>query len=242
MPAQDIYHEDLAQIHVAGYEFHWKNAARTVLDFLHEHNIPRGTVVDLGCGGGQWLENLASRGYRVCGVDASPSMIRIARKRLPSASFILGSFAEVELPCCDAVTSLGEPINYLDGMRSIKRTIREVYRALRPGGLFVLDAVHPATPGVEPRTAARTGDTWACIAVIEEQPERNLLVRHITTFREVNGEYQRHEETHRLRIYPKSEMLRWFRAAGFRVCAYAGYGDYRFRLRQTALVAHKPQD
>jgi SAM-dependent methyltransferase len=240
MPPTDIYQEDLAKIHIDGYGFHWEGAAGTVLRILRDSGVEKGTVVDLGCGGGQWIERLSREGFSVCGIDRSESMIKAAKKRVPQAKFILGSFADADLPDCDAVTSLGEPINYLDGQESIRRVFRKVFRALRPGGLFIFDAREPAKGPVEPRIHALQGENWACIARIEEDGAKNSLVRHITTFLKVGANYRRRREIHRLTLYPKSEMIRWLREAGFRVRTYRQYGNYRLAKRQSAYVARKP--
>ena len=64
MPTSPLYNPDLAHIHIAGYDFHWKGAAPAVLHWLRQAKITSGTVVDLGCGGGQ------SRDARVCRVIA----------------------------------------------------------------------------------------------------------------------------------------------------------------------------
>jgi SAM-dependent methyltransferase len=239
MPPTEIYQEDLAKIHIEGYAFHWEGAASAVLRFLRESGVEKGTVVDLGCGGGQWLERLSLEGYSVCGVDRSESMIKAAKKRVSKGKFILGSFADVNLPDCDAVTSLGEPINYLDGQQSIRRAFRNVFRALRPGGVFIFDAREPATAPVEPRIHARLGENWACIAYIEEDGAKHSLVRHITTFTKVGATYRRRNELHQLKVYSKSEMIRWLRETGFRVRSYRRYGDYRLAPRQSVYVACK---
>ncbi|HEX2475450.1 MAG TPA: methyltransferase domain-containing protein, partial [Lacipirellulaceae bacterium] len=240
MPPDDIYQEDLAKIHIDGYGFHWESAASAVLRFLRENGIKEGTIVDLGCGGGQWLERLSREGYTVCGVDRSPSMIKAAKKRVPKGTFILGSFADVDLPRCNAVNALGEPINYLDGQQSIRRVFRNVFQALRPGGIFIFDAREPATRPVEPRIHTRLADEWACISRIEEDGTKNSLVRRITTFRKVGTSYRRREELHALKLYSKSEMVRWLREAGFRVRTYRQYGKYKLAERQSAYVARKP--
>lgn len=241
MSSTDIYQEDLAKIHIDGYAFHWESAASAVLRFLRDNGVEKGTVIDLGCGGGQWLERLMREGYTVCGVDRSESMIKAAKRRVPLGKFILGSFANVNLPYCDAVTSLGEPINYLDGQQSIRRVFRNVFQTLWPGGVFIFDAREPATRRVEPRIHARSGENWACIARIEEDGAKNMLVRHITTFFKVGDNYRRRNELHRLKVYSKSEMLRWLRETGFRVRTYRQYGEYRLADRQSAYVARKPR-
>jgi SAM-dependent methyltransferase len=238
--SNEIYREDLARIHIEGYGFHWEQAAPAVLSQLRERGINAGLVVDLGCGGGQWLARLSDEGYQVCGVDISPSMIRAAQERVPAADLILGSFADVDLPACDAVTALGEPINYLPDGQAINRTFRRVYQALRPGGLFIFDAREPAPKPEPTRVATRLDDDWACIACISERAQDNLIVREITTFWKVGSHYRRREERHQLKVFAPDQTIAWLTETGFEVQSYDGYGDYRFTQRQSVFVALKP--
>lgn len=158
--AHSFYGSDLAQIHVDGYGFHWEGASPTVLKWLADAGIRTGTVVDLGCGGGQWLARLAEKGYTPVGVDVSPAMFRSARKLVPSAKLICGSFAEVDLPSCDAVTSLGEPLNYLQDTRSVRQTLRRcTAHCALAACLFSTSACQPPSRStrVSRRASATTG-------------------------------------------------------------------------------------
>jgi len=51
---------------------------------LPNHNT---SILDLGCGPGYLLEQLASLGYQVHGLDLSPGMVKEARERLESRGF-----------------------------------------------------------------------------------------------------------------------------------------------------------
>lgn len=233
-----LYRQDLAQIHIDGYSFHWQGAAPQILAWLAKHSIDEGLIVDLGCGGGGWLAKLAQQGYQTCGVDVSPSMIKAAKQTSPSSQLMCGSFAEVNLPACDAVTSLGEPLNYLNSGPLIRRTIKRVYQALRPGGLFIFDVRHPPAGPVDPVHYVRSDQDWFCHARIEE--DQHSLTRTITTFRRTKGDnFHRDEETHRLKLFSKTQMLEWLRSTGFKVRTYRGYGDYQLGLRQSVFVCRK---
>jgi SAM-dependent methyltransferase len=186
--------------------------------------------VDLGCGGGQWLQRLAAHGYKPVGIDVSAAMIRQARKLVPSATLIHGSFAGADLPPCHAVTSLGEPLNYLGGKRSFKRTLKSVYDALLPGGLFVFDVRVPPLQPVETRIAARVGDDWACIAVIDEDPATGRLVRRITTFCRHGAAYRRGEEVHELNLFSSADMRSWLSISAFAFAVTPRYRSARGKL------------
>lgn len=62
------------------------------------------TILDIGCGTGQTVVQLAQRvgaGGRVIGVDIAPGLLAIARERaagLPQASFIAGDATDLALP------------------------------------------------------------------------------------------------------------------------------------------------
>jgi len=238
-----LYLDDLAAIHVEGYGFHWEQAADPILRWLHDLGISAGAVVDLGCGGGQWLRRLADHGYQTTGIDVSPQMIRIARKNSPSSQYITGSFADVDIPTCDVVTSLGEPLNYLNSGTAIKRTIRKVFRSLRQNGVFIFDVRHPANRAIPARDHNHAGKDWFCHARIEEDHSRGTIVRHITTFRKIGrgNDFRRDQETHRLKVFSRAQTTEWLRAAGFRVRTKRGYGGYQLADRQSVFICRKPK-
>src|SRR5262245_1645681 len=99
------YHEDLAYIHDVGHGDFARDAAPGVLEIFRSSSIHVGLVVDLGCGSGIWAEELVLAGYNVLGVDISAAMLALARGRVPSAEFRLGSFLDINLPRCVAVTA-----------------------------------------------------------------------------------------------------------------------------------------
>ena len=236
-----LYHDDLAQIYVDGYGCHWAAAADAILDWFNEFGISSGKVVDLGCGGGQWLARLAEGGYETCGIDVSESMIRLARQNAPAAGFLCRSFADVAIPECDAATALGEPMNYLKNGPAMRRTMRNVFTALRPGGVFIFDVRHPAKGPVAGRDHHKVAGDWFCHARIDEDFRRNELTRYITTFRRMNdGRYRRAEEVHRLKVFSRAEVTRWLRKTGFRVRTRKAYDCYKLKFRQSVFICRKP--
>jgi len=57
---------------------------RYVQSLLRRHGVNSGEILELGCGTGKHAEQLARLGYSVHGIDLSPSMVDIARRRTSS--------------------------------------------------------------------------------------------------------------------------------------------------------------
>lgn len=54
-------------------------------------------VLDLGCGPGHVSKHLAARGLTMRGIDLAPEMVRVARERVPEATFEIGDLLALEL-------------------------------------------------------------------------------------------------------------------------------------------------
>jgi SAM-dependent methyltransferase len=238
-----FYGADLAHIHHTGFADHVTAAAPALLAMLRQAGIRRGMVVDLGCGGGQWLRTLGDAGYDAVGVELSPALAKLARREAPRARVHVGSIHAVPLPPCDAVTALGEVLGYLPGGRaripSFAVTFRRVARALRPGGVFAFDLIVRA--GARPLHTRnhRVDRDWAVVAESIEDRQRGRLVRTITTFRRVGRTYRRTDEVHHVRVPSRAEVLEALRAAGFTAHASRRYGAFELAPRRLAFVARR---
>lgn len=104
---------------------------------------PPGPVADLGCGPGAHTLDLARRGYEAVGVDASPRMIEVARRRATSAG-IHPEFRVENLsgPLRFAHASLGGVLAILliQHLPDPASFLAEVRRCLRPGGHVLIRA------------------------------------------------------------------------------------------------------
>ena len=80
MRAAHYYGPDLAFIHDAGYSDFGGTAARGLVRLLRAAGIRRGRIVELGCGAGAATRRLVAAGHEVLAIDASPAMLRLARR------------------------------------------------------------------------------------------------------------------------------------------------------------------
>jgi SAM-dependent methyltransferase len=238
----ESYKNDLAYIHDTGFGDYARKSAPGLLKILRRAGITTGLVVDLGCGSGLWARELVDAGYDVIGIDLSPSMIDLARNRVPEGEFQVASLLKAKLPLCDAVTSLGECFNYLfdkkNSIVELRRLFRRVYAALKPAGVLIFDIAEPGR-GKGPRQNHKEGADWAVMVDVDEDPSTNQLTRQITSFRRVGDLYTRDEEVHRLQLYSRSEIAKELRAVGFRVRTIAAYGDQPMIEGCVGFVARK---
>jgi SAM-dependent methyltransferase len=71
----------------------WVEEYKTFRNFL-----PKGKIIDLGCGGGRdsvWFEK---NGYDYVGVDISEGMLTEARRRHPNTTFLMQSLYNLDFP------------------------------------------------------------------------------------------------------------------------------------------------
>ena len=237
------YGEDLAYIHDVGFGDFARESAPGLLEILHQKGLENGLVIDLGCGSGIWAKALTHAGYEVLGIDLSHAMLDLARKRAPEAKFKKASFLKVRLPQCNAVTSIGECLNYqfdTHGKIEVKRLFTRIYQALRPGGVFIFDIAEPGyVSGPNPQRTFSQGRDWAILLEKEEDRKRNRLTRKMTIFRKVGNLYRRSEEVHNVRLYRGSEIAKELRRVGFRVKIIHGYGAHTFKKAQVGFIATK---
>lgn len=107
-----------------------------VLDLLDA--APEARVVDLGCGNGALTRQLADRGYRVLGVDASPEQLALARQAYPDLTFQEGNALDFALEePADAIFS-NAVLHWIDADKQ-QAMLDHIASQIRPGGLFVCE-------------------------------------------------------------------------------------------------------
>ncbi len=112
--------------------------------FAEDARRPVREVLDVGCGQGRILVPLLRQGYEVTGLDQSPGMLAACRRHLEreglQGEVCEGSMETLEAEeAYDAILGIDSVICYLRESAAIVEVLRRFHRALRPGGVLVLD-------------------------------------------------------------------------------------------------------
>ncbi|HJZ78020.1 MAG TPA: class I SAM-dependent methyltransferase [Vicinamibacterales bacterium] len=234
-----MYAVDLAYVHDAGFGDLARQAAPAIVRLLRARGIRRGHLVEVGCGSGISAQHFCARGYAVTGIDASAAMIRLARGRAPRARFRVAGVERTRLPPCDVVIAVGEVVSYMPGgVPALRRFVRRVHDALRPGGLFVFDFIESAA-GRTYRMRSTAGDDWALTARATFAQSRATLTRRIAVERRIGGRVRHSTEIHRVRVYSRGVVRDTLLHAGFLVSMSRSYGRYRLMAGDVAVVASR---
>jgi len=113
------------------------------------------TILELGCGTGNYTKIFSERGYNVTGIDTSAKMLEIARKKSKS-TFLNLDMRSFLLPekydCCLALFAV---LGYVTSNSDVEKVLKNVRRHLNLNGLFIFD-------------------TWNGLAVIRNLPETRV--------------------------------------------------------------------
>jgi len=102
-------------------------------------------ILDLCCGSGQATQVLWQYSQNVTGLDASPLSLQRAKNNVPEAEYVQ-AFAE-EMPFGDDTFDLVHTSVAMHEMtpQQLRQILQQVYRVLKPGGIFTLIDFHAPT-------------------------------------------------------------------------------------------------
>ncbi len=108
--------------------------------FIQGHKrSPGNRLLDAACGTGRHLEHLR-KWYDVEGLDLSPEMLEVARRRLPNVPLHRDDLLRFRLERrFDAITCLFGSIAYVKTFENLRRAVANMAEHLVPGGVLVIE-------------------------------------------------------------------------------------------------------
>ena len=152
---------------------------RTLLDWLPQ-DLHGARVLDAGCGTGALAVEAAQRGAHVVAVDLSPTLIDLARERLPHSlghgriEFLVGDMLDVQLDRFDHIVAMDSLIHY-----RLRDMVRVLATLTRRTDCSLLATFAPRTPMLAVMHAiGRLFPRGNRAPAIEPTSER-AIIRHI---------------------------------------------------------------
>jgi len=177
-------------------------------------------LLDVGCGTGVFLEAALAAGIDAYGLDAAPEMIEVAARRVGAERVRVQRMQEIdELAVYDMVCSLSWAIHYAESFSELEDVIARCRRALRPGGLLLLQVANDVamrgavSVDVESGPAGEADDTYF---IHRFSPLRDVEHRVIADY--VYASRVNHEllvEQHELRFADPAEIADCLSRCGF---------------------------
>lgn len=183
------------------------------------------TILELGCGTGEHAINLASKGFKISGVDISQDMLDRAKVKLAAQPQNIQD--KIDIQQCDirhlqkgkqydCLLSLFHVMSYQTGNQDIEAVLDVAYRHLSDEGIFIFDCWYgPAVLSEKPEVRIKVFEDndihVTRIAEPELHPNSNIVDVNYTVFiREKNSNITDVlNEKHRMRylFYPEIELF-----------------------------------
>ena len=195
------------------------------VDFTHaileKEGLKPRTVADLACGTGSATRILAERGYQVTAVDLSEDMLTEAMdkccdlEKLPT--FVHQNLAQLRLPrAVDMAVCFLDSLDYILNPDDCAAAIRQTYRALNPGGIFIFDVNTPEKlRAMDGQVFLDEDDDVYCVWRGEFDEETNICSYGMDLFQRRGESWHRSFEEHREYAYSIEQLRGYLKAAGF---------------------------
>ncbi len=183
-----------------------------------------GVLLDLGCGTGLHAIELTRRGYHVVGFDLSLAMLARAadeaHDREARLNFVQGDMRDMTFDeQFDGVYCWGTSFGYFDEEKNAQ-VISRVHKALRPGGVFLLDVVNrDYIMKQSPSLAWFEGEGCICM----DEMQIDWITSRMKVKRTMMMDDGRTKEIeYSIRVYALHELGRVLHEQGFRVAEVSG--------------------
>lgn len=198
-------------------------------------NLEIKSILEFGCGTGNITCRLAEKGFEMTAVDLSETMLTVADEKadrldLKNIQFYLGDMSNFQInETYDAVISCCDSVNYLPSLEFFQSFLVCSHDSLKSKGLlmFDLNTVTKYKKTIKDNTYVYDIDDVFCVWENEPDFAKGEMHFHLTFFsKNLDGTYNRYEETQNQYIYTIEEINRCLINVGFHKIKYYDFGTY----------------
>lgn len=200
----------------------WVNYIRSL--FMHYRCEPH-RILELACGTGTVMVQLAKYGYEMWGLDRAAEMLESAQKKADKTGqkieLFQGDMRDFSFDeKFDAVLCLYDSINYILEKDEMAQVFENVYNVLEPNGLFIFDVTteRNIVQHFHLQTFAENEDDFSYIWK-NVYSYRDRICRTVLTFflRENDDSFKRYEELHLQKIFEVNEIEDLLEKTGYKL-------------------------
>jgi SAM-dependent methyltransferase len=224
-----------------------------LIDFAQRIDWLGRRIVVLGCGTGGAIEYLSQYPFTITGVDSTPEMLEIARRKLSEAG---GSIKWLQLDMRDTGNQIMQSdmvlalnvMNELNSLRDLEAVFATAHKILEAGKLFIFDMItlQGLTQSIEDseHLLYDAPDTLSVFSTSEYDFERQMQTLRYMIFHQQNGQWQRSEARRILRAFPVQAVASLLQRNGFQIrtilnSKLEGYEPGVSRAEKVVFVAEK---
>lgn len=202
----------------------YKKRADYFCTLLSANGVNGGTLLDLACGTGRLLYEMAAVGFDVIGVDASAEMLCAAQAHPKAAErqplLLCQRMQALDLyDTVDAVICSLDSINHLTDPKDVRAAFGRVSLFLNPGGVFVFDVntIYKHRHILANNTFVYDLGDLYCVWQNELDENTDTVEITLDFFEQDEDVYYRSTESFSERAYSLDDIRRWLEEVGLTV-------------------------
>ena len=198
---------------------------KAVVDFynqiLKRENVYPRTAVDLACGTGSVAILLAEQGIKVTAVDMSEDMLTVASQKARDMDnaplFVCQPLQELKLPRgVDLAVCALDSLDYITDPNGCAQAIKQIYKALNPGGIFIFDVNTPEKlRAMDGQVFLDEDEDVYCVWRGEFDDQTNICSYGMDIFQRQGNCWHRSFEEHEEYAYTQEQLTGFLKEAGF---------------------------
>lgn len=225
-----------------------RKKTREEVDFIEKTSKlkPGMKILDLCCGHGRHSIELTKRGYNVTGQDINPLFLSEAKKAAKKAGvkirWIKRDMRKIPFKSeFDVVLNLFTSFGYFEKEEDHQKVIFEIYKSLKPKGIFFLDVINRERLIHKPKFQDRKKFSDGSLLIMRRK--FNFLTSRIEEKRiYITKRVRKKEANLNIRIFTLTELISMCQKAGFKF--KESYGNYKgepisFTSRRCILIVQK---
>lgn len=151
------------------YDYDYRNYDEDIDLLLMIAEQCNGPLLELGSGTGRALLPLAMQGYKITGVDSSPSLTELAQKKVTASGcaaqveLIEGDMQSLELPFTEYAFAfcVSNTLMHCNSQADQMAVMQSTFEHLKSGGLFLIDLFNPDIANLlQVENVVEFADSW----------------------------------------------------------------------------------